>query len=194
MPPRVTARQTHPAVTAAHEIRFTMRKAPRSPTSSARRTPTLDTAGNLRGLFAARSLLISAISADESMEGTPPMIELTRLNGSPLAVNCDLIKYAESAPDTVLTLITGEKLVVLEPCSEVSQAHAGLPRRRSATGMARSRSLHSAPNPHTTPTSSPRTRSATPPANNPLHSGRGHPWISPASVESHSPSSAFSPA
>jgi flagellar protein FlbD len=49
------------------------------------------------------------------------MIELTRLNGSPLAVNCDLIKYAESSPDTVLTLITGEKLVVLEPCEEVSR-------------------------------------------------------------------------
>ena len=49
------------------------------------------------------------------------MIELTRLNGSPLAINCDLIKYAEAAPDTVLTLITGEQLVVLEPCSEVSQ-------------------------------------------------------------------------
>ena len=47
------------------------------------------------------------------------MIELTRLNGNPLAVNCDLIKYAESAPDTVLTLVTGEKLVVLEPCCEV---------------------------------------------------------------------------
>ena len=49
------------------------------------------------------------------------MIDLTRLNGSPLVVNCDLIKYAEAAPDTVLTLITGEKLVVLEPCSEISQ-------------------------------------------------------------------------
>ena len=49
------------------------------------------------------------------------MIELTRLNGSPLAINCDLIKYVEAAPDTVLTLITGEKLVVLEPCSEISQ-------------------------------------------------------------------------
>ena len=49
------------------------------------------------------------------------MIELTRLNGSHLAINCDLIKYAEAAPDTVLTLITGEKLVVREPCSEVSQ-------------------------------------------------------------------------
>jgi flagellar protein FlbD len=49
------------------------------------------------------------------------MIELTRLNGSHLAINCDLIKYAEAAPDTVLTLITGEKLVVLEPCGEVTQ-------------------------------------------------------------------------
>ena len=49
------------------------------------------------------------------------MIELTRLNGSRLAINCDLIKYAEAAPDTVLTLITGEKLVVLEPCGEVTQ-------------------------------------------------------------------------
>ena len=49
------------------------------------------------------------------------MIELTRLNGSHFAVNCDLIKYAEAAPDTVLTLITGEKLVVLEPCDEVSR-------------------------------------------------------------------------
>ena len=49
------------------------------------------------------------------------MIELTRLNGCRLNVNCDLIKYAEASPDTVLTLITGEKLVVLESCDEVSR-------------------------------------------------------------------------
>lgn len=49
------------------------------------------------------------------------MIELTRLNGHRLTVNCDLIKQAESAPDTVLTLITGEKLVVLESCDEVAE-------------------------------------------------------------------------
>jgi flagellar protein FlbD len=49
------------------------------------------------------------------------MIELTRLNGSPLVVNCDLIKYSESAPDTVLTLITGEKLIVREPRNEVQR-------------------------------------------------------------------------
>lgn len=48
------------------------------------------------------------------------MIQLTRLNGSRLDVNCDLIKYSEASPDTVLTLITGEKLVVLESCDEVS--------------------------------------------------------------------------
>jgi flagellar protein FlbD len=47
------------------------------------------------------------------------MIELTRLNGNRLCINCDLIKYAESAPDTVLTLVTGEKLVVREPRAEV---------------------------------------------------------------------------
>jgi flagellar protein FlbD len=53
--------------------------------------------------------------------GKIQMIELTRLNGSRLSINCDLIKHAESAPDTVLTLITGEKLVVLEPRSEVTR-------------------------------------------------------------------------
>jgi flagellar protein FlbD len=47
------------------------------------------------------------------------MIHLTRLNGNSLVVNCDLIKYAESSPDTVLTLVNGEKIVVLESCQEV---------------------------------------------------------------------------
>ena len=47
------------------------------------------------------------------------MIELTRLNGHVLLLNSDLIKHAESTPDTTLTLVTGEKLVVLESCGEV---------------------------------------------------------------------------
>lgn len=49
------------------------------------------------------------------------MIPLTRLNGSPIYLNCDLIKYAEASPDTMLTLIHGEKMVVLESCEEVLQ-------------------------------------------------------------------------
>ena len=49
------------------------------------------------------------------------MIELTRLNGQAMVVNSDLIKYVESSPDTMLTLIHGEKIVVSEPCEEVVQ-------------------------------------------------------------------------
>ena len=47
------------------------------------------------------------------------MIELTRLNGSPMVLNSDLIKTAESSPDTMLTLINGEKLIVREDTTEV---------------------------------------------------------------------------
>jgi flagellar protein FlbD len=47
------------------------------------------------------------------------VIELTRLNGQKLFVNCDLLKCAESSPDTVLTLLTGDKIVVRESCEQV---------------------------------------------------------------------------
>jgi uncharacterized protein YlzI (FlbEa/FlbD family) len=47
------------------------------------------------------------------------MIELTRLNGSLMVLNSDLIKTAESSPDTMLTLINGEKLIVRESPEQV---------------------------------------------------------------------------
>jgi flagellar protein FlbD len=47
------------------------------------------------------------------------MIQLTRLNNKPLTVNSDLIKFVEQSPDTLVTLITGEKIVVLEKADEV---------------------------------------------------------------------------
>jgi flagellar protein FlbD len=47
------------------------------------------------------------------------MIELTRLNGKAIVLNSDLIKTAEASPDTMLTLINGEKLIVRENCDEV---------------------------------------------------------------------------
>ncbi|HUV69422.1 MAG TPA: flagellar FlbD family protein [Terracidiphilus sp.] len=49
------------------------------------------------------------------------MIELTRLNGNPMILNSDLIKTAETSPDTMLTLINGEKLIVRETCEEVTE-------------------------------------------------------------------------
>jgi flagellar protein FlbD len=47
------------------------------------------------------------------------MIQLTRLNHHPLVLNSSLIKVMERSPDTVITLVTGEKL--LEKPEEVLQ-------------------------------------------------------------------------
>jgi len=47
------------------------------------------------------------------------MIRLTRLNNQPLIVNSDLIKCVENAHDTVLTLVTGEKIIVRETTEQV---------------------------------------------------------------------------
>ena len=47
------------------------------------------------------------------------MIRLTRLNSHALTINSDLIKFIENAPDTVLTLTSGEKIVVRESTEEV---------------------------------------------------------------------------
>jgi flagellar protein FlbD len=47
------------------------------------------------------------------------MIQLTRLNKQPLVVNSDLIEFIESAPDTVITLVTGEKVVVSESTDDI---------------------------------------------------------------------------
>jgi flagellar protein FlbD len=47
------------------------------------------------------------------------MIDLTRLNGTRLVLNCDLIKCVEASPDTTMTLVTGEKLIVSESLDEL---------------------------------------------------------------------------
>jgi flagellar protein FlbD len=47
------------------------------------------------------------------------MIWLTRLNNQMLMVNSDLIKFVEKSPDTVITLVTGEKLIVKETVQTV---------------------------------------------------------------------------
>jgi flagellar protein FlbD len=47
------------------------------------------------------------------------MISLTRLNKVRVVINSDLIKFIEDTPDTVVTLVSGEKLVVAETVEEV---------------------------------------------------------------------------
>ena len=47
------------------------------------------------------------------------MIKLNRLNGRAFVVNCELIKFVEATPDTLLTLTNGEKLMVQETVEQV---------------------------------------------------------------------------
>ena len=47
------------------------------------------------------------------------MISLTKLNNQPFVVNAELIKYIESTPDTMITLTTGDRLLVKEDAPEV---------------------------------------------------------------------------
>lgn len=47
------------------------------------------------------------------------MIRLTRLNGRPMVLNAEQIKCVEETPDTMITLMNGDQLVVKEPMSEV---------------------------------------------------------------------------
>lgn len=70
------------------------------------------------------------------------MIHLTRLNRLPLVLNADLIEWIEVTPDTVISLTTGQKLVVRESPDEVVERVldfrraicAGLPSCPLATG------------------------------------------------------------
>lgn len=47
------------------------------------------------------------------------MITLTRLNQSRFVLNAELIRSIEEKPDTVITLTTGERVVVREPSRDV---------------------------------------------------------------------------
>ena len=47
------------------------------------------------------------------------MIYVTRLDGSQLVVNADLIEMVEHTADTVITLSDGKKLVVSTPVNEL---------------------------------------------------------------------------
>ena len=47
------------------------------------------------------------------------MIKVTRLNGKEFVVNAELIQFLEETPDTVITLMSQEKIVVKESVDDV---------------------------------------------------------------------------
>ena len=63
------------------------------------------------------------------------MIEVTRLNGSTVLVNAELIELVEETPDTVLSFVTGKKLIVKESRQEVKNLVILYKREIMATGL-----------------------------------------------------------
>lgn len=47
------------------------------------------------------------------------MINVTRLNGRAIVVNAELIRTVEANPDTTITLINGDHIIVQETMPEV---------------------------------------------------------------------------
>ena len=47
------------------------------------------------------------------------MINLTRLNGAAFVLNAEMIREIEATPDTIITLTTGQKIMVQQPVDAV---------------------------------------------------------------------------
>lgn len=47
------------------------------------------------------------------------MITLTRINEKPVVVNADLIRSVEQNPDTVITMVNGDHIMVRESMADI---------------------------------------------------------------------------
>ena len=56
---------------------------------------------------------------EEEAAEAQAMIVLTRLNGKGFVLNAELIRTIEENPDTTITLVTGDHIVVKEKMAEV---------------------------------------------------------------------------
>jgi flagellar protein FlbD len=63
------------------------------------------------------------------------MIELHRLQHQTVFVNPDLIEFIESTPDTLISLTTGKKLMVLENVDEIIQKIVDFRKRMIGTSV-----------------------------------------------------------
>ena len=64
------------------------------------------------------------------------MIDVTKMNGSKVTINSDLIETVEENPDTVLTLTTGKKIIIKESRQEVKNLVILYKKECMSTGLA----------------------------------------------------------
>ena len=63
------------------------------------------------------------------------MVEVTKLNGSTVLVNAELSESVEETPDTVLSFVTGKKLIVKESRQEIKNLVILYKREIAASGL-----------------------------------------------------------
>ena len=63
------------------------------------------------------------------------MIEVTRLNGTTVLINSDLIETVEETPDTVISLTTGKKFIVKESRQQIKSLVKSYKREIMETGF-----------------------------------------------------------
>ena len=63
------------------------------------------------------------------------MITLTKLNGNRFVLNAELIRTIEENPDTIVTLVSGDKIVVKEKIDEVVERAIEYARRAGAEAI-----------------------------------------------------------
>lgn len=66
------------------------------------------------------------------------MIQVTKLNGSVVYVNPDLIRFVETTPDTILTFIDNTTLMVKEQPQDVIEKVVGFRRQIAQAPIQRS--------------------------------------------------------
>jgi flagellar protein FlbD len=64
------------------------------------------------------------------------MITVTKLNHTPIVLNADLIENVEATPDTVVTLTSGRKIMVLESPQEIVRRTIQFRRKLYSVGPA----------------------------------------------------------
>ncbi len=63
------------------------------------------------------------------------MIRVHRLNNQEFLINCELIEFAEETPNTVISMVSGRKLVVSETTADLQKLIIGYKRKILGTSM-----------------------------------------------------------
>ena len=63
------------------------------------------------------------------------MIEVTKLNDTKILINAELIETVEETPDTVISFVTGKKIIVKESRQEIKNLVILYKREFMTTGL-----------------------------------------------------------